>query len=71
MFAGPTAGALGMGAAALIVGTGGAGFAVAVLVYAPLLLITERALHPDDFGLLRSITGSAREAEVEVAASGV
>jgi O-antigen/teichoic acid export membrane protein len=71
MFAGPAAGALGMGATALILGTGGTGFVVAALVYAPLLLITERALNPEDFRLLRSIIGSAREAEVEVAASGV
>jgi hypothetical protein len=71
MFVGPAAGALGMCAAALILGTGGLGFAVAALVYAPLLLLTERVFHPDDFGLLRSIAGSARSAEVEVAASGV
>jgi O-antigen/teichoic acid export membrane protein len=71
MFVGPAVAALGMCAAALILGTGGLGFAVACLVYAPLLLLTERALHPDDFGLLRSIAGSARSAEVEVAASGV
>jgi O-antigen/teichoic acid export membrane protein len=71
MFVGPAMGAVGMCAAALILGTGGLGFAVAALVYAPLLLLTERAFHPDDFGLLRSITGSARSAEVEVAASGV
>ena len=71
MYAGPAVAALGMCAAALILGTEALGIVVACFVYAPLLLLTERALHPHDFGILRSIAGSARSAEVEVAASGV
>lgn len=71
MYTGPAVAALGMCAAALVLGTGGLGFAVACVIYAPLLLLTERTFHPRDFGMLRSIAGSARSAEVEVAASGV
>jgi O-antigen/teichoic acid export membrane protein len=71
MYAGPAAGAVGMSLAALILGTEALGFVVACVLYVPLVVLTERALHPQDFGILRSIAGSARSAEVEVAASAV
>jgi O-antigen/teichoic acid export membrane protein len=71
IYVGPVIAALGMCAAALALGTGALGFVVACLVYGPLLLLNERVFHPRDFGILRSISGSARSAEVEVAASSV